>query len=239
MTRLGNYSIVCMTCLLLACLMSCKDDAEADLKDEPDTDVEVPSNEHHLQPCFSLTRDLSYDSTTNFPSWQNSPYILPYPIGAAYRVGQGNNTQGSHMGQWRYGYDFNMDIGRTIVAVRGGVVTHAVDDNNDGDREKMNIVMIEHNDGSVAAYLHLTRNGVLVEVGDVVTQGDTIALSGDSGNTGGVPHLHLSIHSCIDLPPGPPDMPTTGDCNSLPIVFSNTDPNPNGLVEGLCYVALE
>jgi murein DD-endopeptidase MepM/ murein hydrolase activator NlpD len=45
----------------------------------------------------------------------------------------------------------------------------------------------------VAFYAHLKQAGVLVEVGENVTAGQTIALAGHSGTTD-VVHLHFSVY---------------------------------------------
>ena len=46
-----------------------------------------------------------------------------------------------------------------------------------------------------AVYGHLTHGGSKVEVGDTVTQGQLIALSGNSGMSRG-PHLHFAVKRC-------------------------------------------
>jgi murein DD-endopeptidase MepM/ murein hydrolase activator NlpD len=113
-------------------------------------------------------------------------------------------------------------------------VIHAQDGARDGDRARTNLVTIEHEDGTVALYSHLTLDGVLVTVGQQVNAGDTIGLSGDTGNTGGLPHLHFSLHPCSDLP----GLPAAGSCPSVFVNFRNTSNNDNGLQAGRSYVAL-
>lgn len=81
--------------------------------------------------------------------------------------------------------------------------------------------------GTVALYSHLTLNGVLVTAGQFVSAGDT-------GNTGGLPHLHFSLHPCSDLP----GLPGAGSCPSLFVNFRNTAENDSGLEAGRSYEAL-
>lgn len=85
----------------------------------------------------------------------------------------------------------------------------------------------------MTVYSLLTRQGALVLPGQTVRAGDTIALSGNSGFTGGFPHLHFSLHSCSQLP----GLPGAGDCPTLPLTCSNTDPNPAGLKARRSYRA--
>lgn len=87
--------------------------------------------------------------------------------------------------------------------------------------------LVEHADGTVARYYHLTKDGALVEPGDVVAQGDVIGLSGNTGNTGGLRHLHFDVATCTEV----------FTCPTLPVVFRNTRPHPDGLVEGDAYTA--
>jgi len=169
-----------------------------------------------------------------FGTWDQSPFVLPYTVGESYRVNQGNCSGFGHSDFWLYGYDVEMPIGTVVTAARAGVVAHAQDGAQDGDRSRTNLITIRHDDGTVALYSHLTLNGVQVTIGQTVIAGDAIGLSGDTGNTGGLPHLHFSLHPCGALP----GLPGTGDCPSMPVNFRNTDANPEGLVAGRSYEAL-
>lgn len=168
-----------------------------------------------------------------FGDWKTSPFKLPYPVGQTYRVNQANCSGFGHSDFWTYGYDFEMPIGTVVTASRDGVVAQARDGARDGDRQRTNLITIEHDDGTVALYSHLTLNGVHVTIGQAVQAGDVIGQSGDTGNTGGLPHLHFSLHPCGALP----GLPGTGQCDSIPVNFSNTEPNPDGLTAGRAYTA--
>src|SRR5207253_2765353 len=55
-----------------------------------------------------------------------------------------------------------------------------------------NYLVIEHADGTFGVYWHLSQNGVMVNLGDHVVRGQTLALSGNTGSSS-APHLHFEI----------------------------------------------
>lgn len=148
---------------------------------------------------------------------------------------QSNCSGFGHSGFWKYGYDFAMPIGSLVTAARDGRVVNSEGGGSDGDRSRTNLVTIAHDDGTVAVYSHLTRGGALVSAGAVVAAGDAIGRSGNTGNTGGFPHLHFSVHPCAKLPDLPGGDETS--CPTTPVTFRNTSPNPEGLVAGRTYTA--
>lgn len=170
-----------------------------------------------------------------FGPWQESAYVLPFPVGSGHILDQGNCSGYGHSGFWRFGYDFLMPIGTIVTAARDGIVRHANDGALDGDRTRTNLVAVLHVDGTVALYSHLTR-GLAVAAGQTVRRGDVVGQSGDTGNTGGTPHLHFSLHPCDKLPGLVGGDQTS--CPTIPVNFSNTMPNPFGPVVGRFWEAL-
>jgi len=165
-----------------------------------------------------------------FPDWSASAYVLPYPAGSSYYVSQANCSSGGHRGPYQYAYDFVMPVGTPVTAARAGVVAEIrmkFRDGQSGEGES-NWVKIRHADNTIAAYSHLTEHGALVRIGDRVEAGQPIGLSGNSGNTGGLPHLHF--HLCLCSEPV--------DCGTLPVTFHHTDANPRGLAPRRNYLAL-
>lgn len=176
------------------------------------------------------------ETCAGYPAWQTSAYVLPYPPGAAYLVDQANCAPpgNGHRGSERYGYDFLMPIGSLVTAARAGTVVHLEESHFDGEVAGAgldNYVVIRHPDGSVGLYGHLTHGGVLPAVGDSVAAGDSLGLSGNTGNTANKPHLHFSVHACDVVSRG------SAACESRPVTFRNTEPNPEGLVRGRTYAA--
>jgi murein DD-endopeptidase MepM/ murein hydrolase activator NlpD len=177
----------------------------------------------------SATRPSQGRSCGPYPSQTGSPYVLPYPAGDAYFVSQGNCTQRTHVlgSRDQFAYDFAMPVGATVVAARAGVVEELEErfvDRN-GVTEEANYVLIRHDDGTAAVYFHLTNQGVLVELGAAVAQGQTIARSGQTGRAGIGAHLHFGVLGGAGL--------------TIPVTFRNTRAHPDGLTEGEVYAALD
>ena len=136
----------------------------------------------------SMLPDLEF---MRFPEPATSPYCLPYPIGVTATVSQTWGDTGTHRG--RFAIDFSMPFGAEITAARSGVVTEIRDQYRDDDRTggHENGVFVLHEDGTMALYLHMSEDGVLVEVGDEVETGQVIGLVGTTGTA--VPHLHFEV----------------------------------------------
>ena len=123
-----------------------------------------------------------------------SLYVLPWPVGGTYRVQNAHCPPNPNWGhQNTFAYDFDLAIGDPVIASRAGRVLFVRESNMDGNRTcgtgGENWVFVQHADGTVMQYVHLTFNGALVNVGEFVQQGQTIGLSGDTGCSAG-PHLH-------------------------------------------------
>jgi murein DD-endopeptidase MepM/ murein hydrolase activator NlpD len=104
------------------------------------------------------------------------------PIPSGRPVG-GVLTQEYHTGH--NGLDFGVPVGTPVAATMDGKVIYA-GWNNQGYG---NLVIVE-NGGYKTYYAHLSS--IPIAVGDSVTAGATIGLSGNTGNSTG-PHLHYEI----------------------------------------------
>ncbi len=83
------------------------------------------------------------------------------------------------------GTDFGAPQGTSIKAINSGRIILAKNMFYDG-----NMVTIDHGQGLLSLYLHLSR--IDVKEGALVSPGQTIGLSGSTGRSSG-PHLHLQV----------------------------------------------
>jgi murein DD-endopeptidase MepM/ murein hydrolase activator NlpD len=164
-----------------------------------------------------------------YPPVEGSPYVLPYPVGTAFRV-MTSNCNGGHMGTNKYGYDFRMPIGAPVTAMRGGTVVGVKEGFLDSQGGGLsNQLVIDHGDGTFSTYFHMTHEGIVVDLGDHVSRGELVAFSGNSGTS--PPHLHVHVKRCNDF---------EVFCLSEPFQFANADPppSPTGLEDEVVYTAL-
>jgi len=122
-------------------------------------------------------------------------YSLPYAPGKKHLIVQGYFSRFTHRN--RAAIDFKMKRGTPIYAARGGVVTRVKEDGDKGGldrnlRQYGNSIVINHDDNTRAGYWHLQHNGVVVNVGDTVKQGQLIGYSGKTGYSA-FPHLHFIV----------------------------------------------
>ena len=124
-------------------------------------------------------------------------YTLPFAKGSKFLLIQAYNSKTSHKDE--LSLDFKMKKGSKICAARSGVVTATKKDSDVGGLKdeylsEGNHIIIKHSDGGEAMYWHLKKDGVLVNVGDTVKQGQHIGYSGNTGYTA-FPHLHFQVYN--------------------------------------------
>lgn len=107
------------------------------------------------------------------------------PVTTGYQTGGALWSSGSHSG-----VDFRAASGTSVVAVGAGTVVEAGWGGAYG-----NNVVIRMNDGTYTQYGHLSSTGV--SVGQSVTPGAPIGLSGSTGNSTG-PHLHFEARTSAE-----------------------------------------
>lgn len=89
------------------------------------------------------------------------------------------------------GLDFYARVGDDVLACLDGTVVWASDQRRSGGDSKYGKhIIIEHDDGWITWYTHLSY--MMSGVGDVVKRGDVIGAAGNTGFSSG-PHLHLTV----------------------------------------------
>jgi len=138
------------------------------------------------------------DSTDN-----NADYAMPFKPGR-YVVMQGPRGTYSHFkgSGSENAVDWGVPEGTVVCAARAGRVVGVRSDSTfSGTDPKYkplgNYVIIKHADGTFADYHHLKTGGALVKIGDEVTTGQPIGLSGATGFAS-KPHLHFMVFQAID-----------------------------------------
>lgn len=142
-------------------------------------------------------------SGNNVSALVGTTYKLPFQHGTSNFISRGGTEHDNS-------YDFTMPVGTKVKAVVGGVIENIVKSNDCQNQRpkdprfdpdcKNNQIRIKQDDGKVGFYLHIKKDGILInprtkaefKENDRVEQGDDIALSGDVGLSSG-PHLHYNI----------------------------------------------
>ena len=107
-------------------------------------------------------------------------YRLPFASGLRYYI---TNVGATH-GYGRHAIDFSMNVGTQVSSMAYGTVRR-VSVFSDGGK----FIAVDH--GSYCSfYIHLSE--FRTYVGNYVTRGEIIALSGNTGNSTG-PHLHVAL----------------------------------------------
>ncbi|MEU1028357.1 M23 family metallopeptidase [Streptomyces mirabilis] len=115
-------------------------------------------------------------------------FVLPITgsyISTGYKTGGSLWSSGSHTG-----VDFHAASGTSVHAVGSGTVVTAGWGGAYGNQ-----IVLKMNDGTYTMYGHLSSIGV--SVGQTVTPGQQIGLSGATGNTTG-PHLHFEARTTAE-----------------------------------------
>ncbi len=165
-------------------------------------------------------------------------YLLPWAGGEIHQVTQGEETTFTHNGLNAYAFDFDLSYA-TVVAARSGKVVLAYAGSNSGGcsrfySDSTNYIVIDHGDGTAGLYMHLAYDSISVKPGDVVAQGQPVAVSGETGVTcsddgrAPGPHLHFMVERLE------PDHYLT---QSLPIAFDDISKNAGVPIEGHSYAS--
>jgi murein DD-endopeptidase MepM/ murein hydrolase activator NlpD len=96
-------------------------------------------------------------------------------------------------GQGHCGVDLGGPRGRPIVAVADGVIVHVERSELGRDGRSGRYVRIEHDDGTITAYMHMDSIIDGLQVGDHVDGGQQIGTLGATAVYSAAPHLHFSL----------------------------------------------
>lgn len=194
-------------------------------------------------PLFSLRifrRGMPHKSSYSFRyrlgDWRAKPdgtiYSLPFSPGEEFLILQGSNSSYSHNGSLAWSVDWDMPEGTEVHAARGGVVvsTEARYTIGAPDRSlftKANHILIQHSDGTIGEYYHLKPGGVAVKTGQVVSEGELIGYSGNTGFST-QPHLHFHVSIPVD----------GKETQSVRIYYRTEGSNAQTLLTGKVYRAV-
>jgi len=133
----------------------------------------------------------------------DADYAMPFGPGR-YVVMQGPRGTYSHFkgSSSENAVDWDVPEGTIVCAARAGRVVGVRDDSTVGGPDPHykplgNYVIIKHADGTFADYHHLKTGGARVKIGDEITTGQPIGLSGHTGFAS-KPHLHFMVFQAID-----------------------------------------
>lgn len=170
------------------------------------------------------TRWMFYNQSTN----EYHFYVLIFTggqIGNGERFAFDNSQTDENFDKFYTGdpgvNDSYFCYGDTLYAVADGIVTACSDTmtENDGNLHNHlnfnlpidfagNYLILDIGDGKYAMYAHCKRYSMMVGAGDTVTEGQPVALLGNSGNSD-APHLHFEIG----------DAPDFFMCNGIPFIL--------------------
>lgn len=162
-----------------------------------------------LTPTTGADGDWSFNYTNHYTVGRRDAvhddahlYSLPYAAGTTFKVSQGYHGTFSHTGPDEFAIDWKMPEGTPVLAAREGVVVSVKDEFDKGGplrkfEDCANMVTVQHVDGTMAHYCHLSPHSAKVRVGQKVRAGDLLAASGNTGFTSG-PHLHFAVFKARD-----------------------------------------
>jgi len=201
-------------------------------------DTVVLAELRQLEPKVRYQRELYFHAAFGNPDVRPEPYVyaLPYPRGRTFGVLQGFHGAFSHRGSNEYAVDFNCPVATPVTAARPGIVV-AINASAQGsgtspeflDDRRANFVIIQHDDGTLGEYMHLSPSGVDVRPGQAVARGEELALSGNTGFSS-TPHLHFQVMTASD----------DGLAKrSFPFTFATTPRRVSAPLQGQRYTAWE
>ena len=145
--------------------------------------VEPPKEVEPVVAAADVAKKQAFAATDPNPLW-SGPFERPAETETSGVFGTSRIYNGKKKSQ-HLGLDFRATIGTPVHATNAGTVILARPLYFEG-----NCVMLDHGQGLVTVYMHLSE--FKVKEGDKVRAGQLIALSGGTGRSTG-PHLHFAV----------------------------------------------
>lgn len=111
---------------------------------------------------------------------------------SSYALSATFNQGGAMWAHKHSGQDFAVPVGTPVHAAATGTVVKAGPYGGGDGPAYGNAIVIKHANGTYSQYAHLSK--IKVNIGQKVSAGQQIALSGNTGNSSG-PHLHFEIRT--------------------------------------------
>lgn len=170
----------------------------------------------HFSPEINLyTFENETDRLTGFRY-----FPLHLPFWGEWTISQGYNGKYTHLGEWQNALDMilidedkkNHRISayqnenyycynKPVIAPADGIIAEVADNIEDNEPGKVNTVqnwgnsiIIKHIEGVYTQFSHLKAGSVKKKKGDFVSQGEMLALVGNSGRSP-EPHLHFQVQT--------------------------------------------
>lgn len=147
--------------------------------------------------------------------------VRDYNCGArTYDTASGYNHRGADLSLWPFAWQSMAQQAVAVVAAAPGTLVLKRDGNFDRNcsfdaPDTPNMVFIQHDDGTVARYLHLKKDSVTERaIGSRIEAGEYLGTVGSSGISTG-PHLHFELLSSAQAGATVID-PYAGQCNNVP-----------------------
>ncbi|MFY8034414.1 MAG: urea transporter [Flexibacteraceae bacterium] len=162
-----------------------------------------------------------YSYLNGLDRYKNSQYVrIGLPFLGDWWVSQSHNGQQTHLGEWKYAFDFIIldeegksyashgttpedyyCFNKPVLAPAAGYVTAIQDNIKDNAIADINLesnwgnsIVIKHAEGLYSQISHIKMNSFKVWVGQYVNKGDIIGYCGNSGRSA-EPHIHLQLQT--------------------------------------------
>jgi len=150
----------------------------------PDRFVEPDAEALKQIAADKIVKDAAIADTAPAPQWSGD-FLPPLQMAPQSDSFGTRRVFNGKVASVHRGLDFHAKTGTKVAAINSGRVVLAAPLYFEGG-----CVVIDHGLGLMSVYMHLSK--IEVAVGDTVTRGHVIALSGGSGRATG-PHLHLGV----------------------------------------------